>query len=241
MHLIVFLRPLGLRLAADGDYELLLHFHGGEAARKLLLPEELRLVIAVVDRGVGSSAYQGTFASRRSWDELIGNIDRLVSDASGHPAHTRRIVVSSWSAGYKAVEEVLNVAQNDPAIEGIVLLDSLHASYPEGKSQLEHGQLAQFVGAARHAAHDPAFFFNVTHSEIKPPGYASTTETSSLLLSELGITAETVREGGRDVLPLTRVAEEGRFTVRGYAGNDARAHCDQLRLLPSILEAHGLR
>ena len=228
-------------IAPDGDYRLLLHLHGGEATRKIVLPEQLGLIVAVIDRGVGSSAYQGTFASRRAWDEFIGTVDRIVGEAAGHPAHTQHVVVSSWSAGYKGVEDVLTFAGKDPALSGIVLLDSLHASYPEGKTQLEHGQLALFVEAARHASRDASFFLHVTHSEIKPPGYASTTETASLLLAELGVASEIVREGGRDVLPLTRVAEEGHFVVRGYAGNDARAHCDQLRLLPSILEAHGLR
>lgn len=226
---------------ADGDYTLLLHLHGGQAARKLVLPENLDLEMLVVDRGVGSSAYEGTFPSRKSWDELLGRADRAVSDAVGRPAHAEAVVVSSWSAGYRGVDDVLGVAGRDPALRGVILLDSLHASYPNGRSSLEHGQLERFVDAARRAASDKTFFFHVTHSEIRPPGYASTTETASLLLSELGIEASMVNEGGRDLLPLTRVADDGQFAVRGYVGSDARAHCDQLRLLPSILAAHSLR
>ncbi len=221
-----------------GAYTLLLHLHGGEAARKLVLPSNFDLELVTIDRGVGSSAYEGTFPSRRSLDDLVGAADRLVSEAVGRSARARALVVSSWSAGYRGVEDVLAVAGEDPELTGIILLDSLHASYPPGKTSLEHGQLERFVDAARRATRDPSFFMQITHSEIRPPGYASTTETASLLLSELGLEAAPIKEGGRDLLPLTRMADEGRFAVRGYVGDDARAHCDQLRLLPSILEAH---
>ena len=235
--------PLGARLFvrnaavdAEGDYALLVHFHGGEAAKKLLLPQNRNLIIAVLDRGNGSSAYEPTFSSRKAWDDFLGVGDRLVTEQIGRPAHASRIYVSSWSAGYKAVEDVLRVAGDDTSLRGLVLLDSLHASYLEGKPKLEHGQLETFVAAARRATTDASFFFTMVHSEIKPAGYASTTETAAYVLSELGLEADVVREGGRDQLPQTSVAHQGRLSVRGYTGNDPSAHCAQLSLLPAILD-----
>lgn len=224
-----------------GEYTLLLHLHGGDAVRKLVLADDPNLELLVVDRGVGSSAYEGTFPTRRSLDDLVAEVDASVSRIAERPARARALVVSSWSAGYRGVEELLGVAGDDPLLSGVILLDSLHASYPTGKTSLEHGQLERFVAAARRATRDPSFFLHLTHTEIRPPGYASTTETASLLLAELGVESKRVSEGGDDLLPLRRVAESGRFTVRGYAGDDARAHCDELRLLPSIVATHIAR
>jgi hypothetical protein len=220
--------------ADAGAYTLLVHIHGGDAARKILAPEKLGMVLATIDRGNGSRAYEGLFPDKRAWDDFIGGVDAHVSQARGGQAHASRIFVTSWSAGYKAVEGALGESL-DRDWGGLVLLDSLHAGYPPGAKALRHGQLDVFVRTAKRASTSTDFFFEMTHTEIVPPGYASTTETADLVLKEVGMTAQQVTEGGRDSLPLASIASKGRFEVRGYHGSDAAAHCDQLRLLPEIL------
>jgi len=219
------------RIGQSDAYHLLIHFHGGEPVRKLLAVEDFDYVLATIDRGNGSSAYQGSVKDRKAWDELLEGIDEHVTRAMGHNMKRDDVLVSAWSAGYKATEELLKITPADPAFHGLVLLDSLHASKPIGK-----GQLDGFVRAGkRAAAGDDAFFFAMVHSAIIPEGYSSTTDTANYVLTRVGARRMDVTDGGQDRLPLRTVAQKGRFEVRGYAGNDKAAHCDQLRLLPILL------
>src|SRR5690606_15009114 len=82
--------------------DLLIHFHGGEAASRVVAPEGLGLVIAVVDAGVGSQAYAEAFAGGEPLGELLATVGAALA-----PARLRNLVLSSWSAGYGAVREIL--------------------------------------------------------------------------------------------------------------------------------------
>jgi hypothetical protein len=223
----------------DGGYDLLLHFHGGDAVRKVLAPDTHDLVLATIDRGDSSGDYRGTVPDRRSWDELLAGIDRGVGEATGGPAHARRIVVSSWSAGFGAVDEVLGVAGDE--LSGVVLLDSLYASY-EGQGMAKHpAPVPRFVAAAKRSLERGHFLFALTHSDVKPPDYASTKEVADALLAELFVRSSPVDQRGPAGVGLSRVAEERGFVLRGYSGGDEAAHCAHLRLLPELLDAWRAR
>ena len=225
--------PEGRAVAGDGTFRLLVHFHGAEPVRKELAPEGMDLVIAAVDAGAGSRAYERALAAPDSFDRLGASVEAEVAAASHVPsAHARAVVVSSWSAGYGAVTQIL---ARGTKLAGVVLLDSLYAGYTTGRS-LKRGQLATFIEAARAARGGGAAFY-LTHTAIATPGYASTAEVASFLLTELGASAATTIDsaGTGERFPLTRVFEDGRLAIRGYAGNDRDAHCAQLHLLPSVL------
>jgi hypothetical protein len=230
--------PEGRGVAADGSFRLLVHFHGAEPVRRQLAPEGFDLVIVGVDAGVGSRAYDHAFADPGAFPGLVAAAEAEVARAAGlGEAHARGIVLSSWSAGYGAVAQIL--ARRDPRVEAVVLLDSLYAAYANGKRSVDRGQLAPFVEAARTArAGGPAFVF--TYTQIATPGYASTGEVASFLLTELGVTAtaagiDDTRAPGSLRFSLLSTYEEGRLRIRGYAGADRDAHCAQLHLLPSVL------
>jgi len=66
----------------------------------------------------------------------------------------------------------------------------------------------------------------VTHSEVFPGTYASTTETADYLLAQLGLTRRVVlREGPIGMQQLSEV-EQGGFHLAGFAGNSAPDHLD---------------
>jgi hypothetical protein len=228
--------PAGRAVAADGSFRLLVHFHGAEPVRRQLAPEGLDLVIAAVDAGVGSHAYDKAFADPAAFDQLVASVEAEVAAASRLPAaRARSIALSSWSAGYGAVAGIL--ARHDPRIDAVVLLDSLYAGYTDSaRRTLDRARIAPFLGAARAAlAGGPALF--LTHTQIATPGYGSTAEVASFLLAELGVTAAAVDEEASAAVPypLRRLFEQGHLWVRGYAGADRDAHCAQLHLLPGVL------
>ena len=227
--------PVGRAVDEDGSFRLLVHFHGAEPARKQLAPEGFGLVIAAVDAGVGSHAYEHALAEPASFERLVSAVEAEVAAANGLPAaRARSIVLSSWSAGYGAVTQIL--ARHTPRIDAVVLLDSLYAAYAGNGRALEHGQLGLFLDTARAArAGGPALY--LTHTAIATPGYASTSEVATFLLRELGASATAVDDGAAaaERFPLLRLFDEGHLAIRGYAGADRDAHCAQLHLLPSVL------
>jgi hypothetical protein len=232
--------PAGRALADDGSFRLLVHFHGADPVRKQLAPEGMDLVIATVDAGTGSHAYARAL-SKGAFAEIVRAAEREVAAASGvSRAWARAVVVSSWSAGYGAVAQIL--ARPHPELAALVLLDSLYAGYAPGTREVERADLALFVEAARDALRGGPLFY-LTHSAVATPGYASTGEVATFLLDELGArplplaptldppTAATAPTRH----PLTRLYEASHLTIRGYAGGDRDAHCAQLHLLPAIL------
>lgn len=219
----------------DGGFDLLVHFHGAEPVRKQLALEDTGLVVAAIDAGTLSSHYAQVLPSPDAWARLVASVELEVARATGRPsARASAIIVSSWSAGYGAVTEVLR--RPDDRIQGWVLLDSLHASYAPGSRVPLAPQLAPFVELARRAADEGPLFY-LTHTAIRPEAYASTTEVATFLIQEA--TGEAApfpasAPAGEE----TRAARKGRFVVRGYAGDGKEAHCEQLRLLPPILRDH---
>ncbi len=145
-------------VASDGSFRLLVHFHGAEPVRKQLAPEGLDLVIAGVDAGIGSRAYDQAFADPGAFAGIVAAVEAEVASAKNLPgAHARGIALSSWSAGYGAVAQVL--ARPDPRIQAIVLLDSLYAGYVDDRRTLDAARLAPFLAAARAArAGGPTLF-----------------------------------------------------------------------------------
>jgi hypothetical protein len=226
--------PAGRAVRPDGSFKLLIHLHGAEPARKQLAAEGFDLVIAALDAGVGSHAYERAFTpGPATFDHLVEAVEHEVAAVNGLPAaHAETIVISSWSAGYGAIGPILT--RPDPRLAAIVLLDSLYAGYLAGRHTVEHGQIPLFLEAARRARLGTSALY-LTHTAIGTPGYASTGEVASYLLDELGVKATPVDADPREAHALTRIFEEGRLVIRGYAGADRDAHCAQLHLLPSIL------
>jgi hypothetical protein len=76
----------------------------------------------------------------------------------------------------------------------------------------------------------------VTHSEIFPGTFASTTETADWLLAELNLARKAVVRWGPMATQQLSEAKAGRFLMVGYAGNSAPDHVDQLHSLPDYLK-----
>jgi hypothetical protein len=75
----------------------------------------------------------------------------------------------------------------------------------------------------------------VTHSEVYPGTYASTTETADGLLRRAGLPRQpSLKPGPIGMQQLSETAL-GQFRVTGYAGNSAPDHMDHLYALGASL------
>ncbi|AKT40848.1 alpha/beta hydrolase [Chondromyces crocatus] len=231
----ILVPPAGA-IPAGGHYDLLIHFHGAEPVRREIAPLDLGLVIAVVDAGTRSSDYARAMRTY-AWEALLGSIDRVVAEAASLPeAHVKHVAVSSWSAGSGAVAQILT-AERKP--DALVLLDSLYGGYAPGHRELIPGQLGPYVSLAEAASRGGPLLF-LTHTTVPTVGYASTEETATFLLRQLGASASLVTPNDGDPLRLVRMYDGGSLYLRGYAGATREDHCAQLRLLPTILTEHIL-
>ncbi len=209
---------------------LLLFFHGGA-----WLPEAAaagRGMAAITAQiGSGSGAYAKPFADR----QLLGRMLAQAQKAAGMSFSV--VYAGGWSAGCGSIRELLKSAAR---LDGILLIDGIHASYADGKpgpleSKLDPGNLDVWLPYAREAMAGKKRMI-VTHSEIFPGTFASTTETTDYLLSKLGLKCKAVLQWGPMGTQQLSEAKAGRFLLMGYAGNSAPDHVDQLHSLPEYLK-----
>jgi hypothetical protein len=79
----------------------------------------------------------------------------------------------------------------------------------------------------------------ITHSEIFPGTYASTTETADYLLRAWGLAAHPVVRWGPMRTQMLSDVRAGGVRVVGFAGNSAPDHVDQMQSLPEFLKWLG--
>ena len=230
--------PDGVR-ARDG-FDLVVHFHGIPWLPEQAVAGQRNTVAAVVNLGVGSGAYDRAFADPAVFDSLIANTIREVSAAAGRAEHVGRLTLVGYSAGHGAVRAILREPRHFQRVDAVLLLDGMHTSYVPENTVLERGgtldttNLVAFASFARAAIRGEKQFL-VTHSEIFPGTFASTTETADWLLHALGLHRTPVlRWGPRGMQQLSEV-RSGRFELLGFAGNTAPDHVDQLQAMPEML------
>lgn len=205
--------PEGFRPGEKVD--ILVHFHGSAKVVEREFAKAKRGGILVsIHVGAGSSVYS---RAMQDPDALKGVLDDALSRFPG--SKTGRISLSSFSAGYGAIREVLKHGRQE--IGWIHLADSLHAGYQDGKP--DAAQMEPFVRYAKSGK--PMW---ITHSTIVPGTYASTTETADHLIAALEASREKVDEKNARGMRLVTKADRGDFHVRGYEGATGDAHLDYL-------------
>ena len=228
-------------VAARDSFDLVVHFHGAA-----WLPEQAvvslgrDVIAAVVNLGAGSSTYHRAFADPAVFDSLLAGVTREVSAVIGRRARLGRITLVGFSAGHGAIRAILREPRHFARVDIVLLLDGMHTSYiPEGTVIAEGGaldttNLVAFADFARAAIRGEKRFV-VTHSEIFPGTFASTTETADWLLSTLGLRRTAVLQWGPRGMQQLSETRAGRFELLGFAGNSAPDHVDQLHAMPELL------
>jgi len=224
-----------------GSFDLVVHFHGAAWLPQQAVAElDDGTVAAVVNLGAGSGAYERAFADPSPFDSLLAGVSREVSAATGRTARIERLTLVGFSAGYGAVRAILRRPGHAAEVDAVLLLDGLHTSYVPEATPLAAGGaldttgLSPFADFARAAVRGDKRFL-VTHSEIFPGTFASTTESADWLLQALGLRRTPVlRWGPRGMQQLSEV-EAGRFELLGFAGNAAPDHVDHLHAMPEFL------
>lgn len=215
------------------DATLLLFFHGGQ-----WLPEVAaagnRLAVVTIQAGSGSAVYARLF-------QPPDRFPALLHEAEDHArARFAHILLGGWSAGCGAIRQILETPASYARVDAVLAIDGIHTGYTDGKpgpleSKIDAGNLEVWLHLARDAAAGKKRFL-VTHSEIFPGTFASTTETADFLLARLGLHRRAVLRRGPMGLQQLSEARAGKFLLLGFAGNSAPDHVDQLHSLPVWLK-----
>jgi hypothetical protein len=221
--------------------DLVIHFHGaGWVAGQSVAALSRPAVAAAVNLGAGSGAYHRAFTDPAVFDSLLEGITREVSQARPKAFRFSRVALAGFSAGHGAIRVILREPRHFARVDVVLLLDGMHTSYvPEGSllatgGALDTTNLTAFAQLARAAMRGEKRFV-VTHSEIFPGTFASTTETADWVLNAIGLRrAAVLRWGPRGMQQLSETTA-GQFHLLGYAGNSAPDHIDQLHAMPEML------
>lgn len=221
---------------------LVLHFMGATwLPQRAVASIDRPAIIAAANLGAGSSAYSRPFAADTLlYARLLDTLRARIAQVTGAP-RIDGIYLTGFSAGYGAIREILRRPANFAQVDGVLLVDGIHTGYiPDRKLLADSGALdttglAPFAEYARLAVTGSKRFV-ITHSEIFPGTFASTTECTDWLLATLGIRRVPVLEWGPMGMQLLSRTIKGRFEVLGFAGNSGPDHIDQFHGMAAFVE-----
>ncbi|MCC7003894.1 MAG: hypothetical protein IT357_17195 [Gemmatimonadaceae bacterium] len=238
-------RAVELRIPATArgraSVDIVVHFHGAAwVAEQAVSALGDGTVAVVLNLGSGSGAYHRPFATAAVFDSLLASVARELAAALGVAPRIGRLTLSGWSAGHGAIRAIILEPRHFARVDAILLLDGMHTSYiPEGRVLSDSGvidttNLVALTAFARAAMRGEKRML-VTHSEIFPGTFASTTETADWMLASLGLRRRAVLQWGpRGSQQLSEVSAGG-FSLLGFAGNTAPDHVDLLHGMPDFL------
>jgi hypothetical protein len=228
------------RFRSRAGAPLLIHFHGAA----WLVEQHIRraapsAALVTVNLGAGSARYAAPFADPARFVALLEEAAAAAATLTGRRPAWTTVTLTSFSAGYGAVRAILQAPDNYARVDGVFLADGLHASYaiagdpaaPRATDPpVEVSDIAAVLRFAADAAANRRRMW-VTHSEVYPGTYASTTETANALLTSLVLGRQAVLERGPVGMQQLSAARRGGFMLAGFAGNSAPDHLDHLYAL----------
>jgi hypothetical protein len=237
--------PPGWTNALSSNVTLSVHFH---VVPWFAIQEHVRrgareplLVFAL---GEGSSTYRLPFEDTNRFARVLALTEAELRKRSGMASlHVSSVDVSSFSAGYGAVRELVRSPAYFQIVHRIVLLDSMYASLEDPITENTNrmplaAQIDVWIPFAKAAMRGEKTFV-LTHSQIPTRAYASSAECASALLGRLGLKVQSVGINSIPAandgdFPLLKRADTNGLHVWSYGGTDAHAHMTHARHMADI-------
>jgi hypothetical protein len=224
-----------------GVADLLVHFHGDpQTYWNNAKYANLNTVIVTVNYSGLSSAYSTPFSNTTLFQTIMTEALTKVRNEADFPDTLQwdRVGVSSFSAGYGAVREILKQPGYRNDIDVLMALDSLYATTAGDGTPLD-SQMVDYKSFAA-AAKNGTKTFIYSHSQVVtntgPSGYESTYECADELMQHLGISAQAINTNGLGTLNFYRHAASGNFHLWGATGADGDSHLEHLRYSGQFLK-----
>ncbi len=249
VHLIledVLPKPVDIYIARRsldvGSLDLVFYFHGAPfITHHAAESSGVDFVGVTVQLGGGSSAYNASFVDSTAFLDLVEAIRKELED-EGIKRNFGRTILAGFSAGYGAVRRILSWPHNREMVDAALLLDGIHASYVPDRTVLaeggsiETGHLEIFLSFAQEAAEGrTGKRFVITHSEVFPGTFVSTTEATDWIIEQMGLKRTPVLSWGPLGMQQVSDMRAGYFSILGFAGNSGVDHGDHLHAFGDFL------
>jgi hypothetical protein len=226
-------------VSRDGNIPVTLHLHGASAIvqREFVRSKSDGVLVMITQNGL-SGVYTAKFKDPRLLDSLLSETAAKLATLKVHAKPVlSRVTVSSFSAGFGGVREMLKDKSCYGRIDSLILADSLYCGYVEGTAppRVDPKLMEGFLRFARDAKEGRKTLV-LSHCDLKPKGYASTRETADYLLGELGLARQDVdEEWGKSWRCTSRCRSQG-FCVAGFSGDQGSDHMRHLQNLGRLYE-----
>jgi hypothetical protein len=220
------------KLKLKSPTPVLFFFHSPEYVPEIAGARN-KMVVVSVQIGAGSSVYAKPFTDLKYFGELLREAETKAGVA------LRPITLGGWSAGCGAIRQIMSTPEYYDEVASTIMIDGIHTGYVNGKSgpmesDLKPEPLQIFVRLARDAIAGRRRVL-ITHTEIFPGTFASTTETTDYILHQVGLYPKAIVKWGPLGTQELSEVHSGKFIEVGFAGNSAPDHVDQLQSLPEYL------
>lgn len=218
---------------------LTVHFH---TAEWFVIQEHVRRgarhPLAAFYLGEGSMVYRRPFENPKGFGEVLRAIEKELG------APIKALELSSFSAGYGAVREIIKQPEYAERIGTIVLADSMYAALETNSVRRPLREHIEVWLPFASAAIEGRKTFVFTYSAVPTTSYASSSECAHALLAALDLPVKEVAPGSTPAaadkdFPLLRRADAGNLHVWGYGGTNAQAHMTHPRHVADIWKALG--
>jgi hypothetical protein len=227
--------PDGFQPGPEG-IDLTLHLHGSAsvAEKNFVAARRPGVLVTVVLPGL-SSVYTERFKDPKGFQRILDEARSQLEKLGVDKPRWRRVTVSSFSAGYGGIREMLKDPAAYARIDALVLADSLYAGYvgSGAERRVNSEQMDGFARFARAAVAGDKWFI-LSHCQLKPDGYASTADTADFLLTAVGGKREVVEETWAGSLKLQSRFRAKQFEVYGFAGDAGPDHMRHLHNLAAF-------
>ncbi len=237
--------PNGWTNTMSSNAVLFAHFHTvAWFAIQEHVRRDAREPLIVFALGEGSSTYRAPFEDTNRFGRIL-ELAQSELKKRGAAADTRvaQVDVSSFSAGYGAVRELMKSPEYFKIIRRIVLLDSMYASLePEERGATnrrpQSAQIDVWVPFAKAAMRGEKTFV-LTHSQVPTTSYTSSFECAGALLQRInlnahGVATNSIPAASDPNFPLLSRADSRGFHAWSYAGVDAQAHLTHVRHMADV-------
>jgi len=187
--------------------DVLVHFHGDpQTYWNNAQYANLNAILVTVNYSGLSSAYSTPFSNAALFQQVLDEARTRVRQESDIPDNLQwdKLAVSSFSAGYGAVREILKSATYRNDIDALLAADSLYATTAGDGTPLD-SQMADyktFAGLAKNGT--KTFLFS--HSQVLTFTYENTQECGDELMQFLGVSASAYSVNGLGTLKFYRSA-----------------------------------
>lgn len=199
---------------------------------------DFRDPLLVFNLGQGSTVYGKPFVDKGVFEEWIKEALKLLP---GSPTQVKGLHLTSFSAGFGAVRNIIPDERVCKLLKTVILGDSFYGSLettePERKVLPTHVDIWQPLVDQALSGKTTVI---ITTSQITPETYAGTWEVSRAVAEKNGVPSIPINQSGPaendPTQPLLSRFEKGRLYIWNYAGETSLAHMTHARRLAECIE-----